>query len=50
MSIRKRATMSSEIRVSKIVWVCPSCGNTEIGGGKRKCKKCKTEMQSSGKE
>lgn len=50
MAIRKRATMSTEIRVSEIVWICPNCGNTEIGGRKRKCRKCKTEMQSNSKE
>ena len=38
MTILKRGTCSSEVKISNTVYVCNSCGHTDMDGGK--CPKC----------
>jgi rubrerythrin len=48
MSIFKKGTCECPVTISSIVYVCNSCGHTEIAKsdvGSKKCPKCDSEMQ-----
>lgn len=48
MSIFKKGTCSSKVTISSTVYVCNSCGYTEIAKseteGSKKCPKCNSDM------
>jgi len=48
MTLYKKGTESSSVIISSSVFVCPSCGHTEIekeNFGSRECPKCQTQMK-----